>query len=95
MGLICFNLHGSHFYSFLRRETVFLFFLCQGVDTDERGHIIVDEFQNTSRSGIYAVGDVCGRALLTPGRTQLYPLFVSVCVLSNLFPDVVTIFPCT
>uniref|UniRef100_A0A7N8XJK9 Glutathione reductase, mitochondrial n=1 Tax=Mastacembelus armatus TaxID=205130 RepID=A0A7N8XJK9_9TELE len=37
-----------------------------GVDTDESGHIIVDEFQNTSRPGIYAVGDVCGRALLTP-----------------------------
>uniref|UniRef100_A0A672ZXY0 Glutathione reductase, mitochondrial n=1 Tax=Sphaeramia orbicularis TaxID=375764 RepID=A0A672ZXY0_9TELE len=37
-----------------------------GVDTDERGHIVVDEFQNTSRSGIYAVGDVCGKALLTP-----------------------------
>uniref|UniRef100_A0A672ILA1 Glutathione reductase, mitochondrial n=1 Tax=Salarias fasciatus TaxID=181472 RepID=A0A672ILA1_SALFA len=37
-----------------------------GINTDERGHIVVDEFQNTSRSGIYAVGDVCGRALLTP-----------------------------
>lgn len=40
----------------------------QGVNTDEKGHIIVDEYQNTSRPGIYAVGDVCGRALLTPGR---------------------------
>lgn len=39
----------------------------QIVDTDEKGHIIVDEFQNTSRTGIYAVGDVCGKALLTPG----------------------------
>lgn len=39
----------------------------QNVDTDEKGHIVVDEFQNTSRAGIYAVGDVCGRALLTPG----------------------------
>uniref|UniRef100_A0A3B5KTH7 Glutathione reductase, mitochondrial n=1 Tax=Xiphophorus couchianus TaxID=32473 RepID=A0A3B5KTH7_9TELE len=37
-----------------------------GLDTDERGHIIADEFQNTSRPGIYAVGDVCGKALLTP-----------------------------
>uniref|UniRef100_A0A3P9JEI2 Glutathione reductase, mitochondrial n=1 Tax=Oryzias latipes TaxID=8090 RepID=A0A3P9JEI2_ORYLA len=37
-----------------------------GVDTDDRGHIIVDDFQNTTRSGIYAVGDVCGKALLTP-----------------------------
>lgn len=41
----------------------------QNVDTDEKGHIVVDEFQNTSRAGIYAVGDVCGRALLTPGMT--------------------------
>ncbi|NP_001018390.1 glutathione reductase, mitochondrial [Danio rerio] len=37
-----------------------------GVKLDERGHIVVDEFQNTSRPGVYAVGDVCGRALLTP-----------------------------
>ncbi|XP_072292148.1 glutathione reductase, mitochondrial isoform X2 [Eucyclogobius newberryi] len=37
-----------------------------GLETDERGHIVVDEFQNTSRPGIYAVGDVCGKALLTP-----------------------------
>uniref|UniRef100_A0A7N8Y5L1 Glutathione reductase, mitochondrial n=1 Tax=Mastacembelus armatus TaxID=205130 RepID=A0A7N8Y5L1_9TELE len=51
-----------------------------GVDTDESGHIIVDEFQNTSRPGIYAVGDVCGRALLTPvaiaaGRKLAHRLF--------------------
>lgn len=50
------------------------------VDTDERGHILVDEFQNTSRAGIYAVGDVCGRALLTPvaiaaGRKLAHRLF--------------------
>lgn len=31
----------------------------------------MDEFQNTSRAGIYAVGDVCGRALLTPGTNSL------------------------
>ncbi|XP_077464966.1 glutathione reductase, mitochondrial [Stigmatopora argus] len=37
-----------------------------GVDTDKQGHIVVDEYQNASRRGIYAVGDVCGRALLTP-----------------------------
>lgn len=51
-----------------------------GVDTDERDHIIVDEFQNTSRSGVYAVGDVCGKALLTPvaiaaGRKLAHRLF--------------------
>lgn len=51
-----------------------------GLDTDERGHIVVDEFQNTSRPGIYAVGDVCGKALLTPvaiaaGRKLAHRLF--------------------
>ncbi|XP_030622066.1 glutathione reductase, mitochondrial [Chanos chanos] len=51
-----------------------------GVDLDERGHIIVDEFQNTTRKGVYAVGDVCGKALLTPvaiaaGRKLAHRLF--------------------
>ncbi|ORZ04090.1 hypothetical protein BCR42DRAFT_429402 [Absidia repens] len=34
--------------------------------TAERGHIIVDEYQNTSVPGLYALGDVCGREELTP-----------------------------
>ncbi|XP_061107163.1 glutathione reductase, mitochondrial isoform X2 [Conger conger] len=51
-----------------------------GVKQDEKGHILVDEFQNTSRKGIYAVGDVCGKALLTPvaiaaGRKLAHRLF--------------------
>ncbi|XP_071387884.1 glutathione reductase, mitochondrial isoform X3 [Centroberyx affinis] len=51
-----------------------------GVDTDEKGHVVVDEFQNTTRPGIYAVGDVCGKALLTPvaiaaGRKLAHRLF--------------------
>ncbi|XP_036406821.1 glutathione reductase, mitochondrial isoform X2 [Megalops cyprinoides] len=51
-----------------------------GVKQDEKGHIVVDEFQNTTRPGIYAVGDVCGRALLTPvaiaaGRKLAHRLF--------------------
>uniref|UniRef100_H0XNT6 glutathione-disulfide reductase n=1 Tax=Otolemur garnettii TaxID=30611 RepID=H0XNT6_OTOGA len=37
-----------------------------GIQTDAKGHILVDEFQNTSVKDVYAVGDVCGRALLTP-----------------------------
>ncbi|KAL0973594.1 hypothetical protein UPYG_G00206750 [Umbra pygmaea] len=50
------------------------------VDIDEKGFIIVDEFQNTTRKGIYAVGDVCGKALLTPvaiaaGRKLAHRLF--------------------
>ncbi|XP_046879047.1 glutathione reductase, mitochondrial [Hypomesus transpacificus] len=51
-----------------------------GVDIDEKGHIVVDEYQNTNRQGIYAVGDVCGKALLTPvaiaaGRKLAHRLF--------------------
>lgn len=37
-----------------------------GVDVDDHGHIKVDEFQNTSKEKVYALGDVCGKALLTP-----------------------------
>lgn len=37
-----------------------------GVDYDERGYIPTDKFQNTNVPGIYAVGDVTGRAQLTP-----------------------------
>ncbi len=37
-----------------------------GVNCDERGYIPTDEFQNTNIPGIYAVGDVTGRAQLTP-----------------------------
>ncbi|MCG6975168.1 MAG: glutathione-disulfide reductase [Acidiferrobacterales bacterium] len=37
-----------------------------GVDVDDHGYIPTDEFQNTNVKGIYAVGDVTGRAQLTP-----------------------------
>uniref|UniRef100_A0A8C8Z4R1 Glutathione reductase, mitochondrial n=1 Tax=Prolemur simus TaxID=1328070 RepID=A0A8C8Z4R1_PROSS len=52
----------------------------QGIQTDDKGHIIVDEFQNTNIKGVYAVGDVCGKALLTPvaiaaGRKLAHRLF--------------------
>uniref|UniRef100_A0A8C3WRH1 Glutathione reductase, mitochondrial n=1 Tax=Catagonus wagneri TaxID=51154 RepID=A0A8C3WRH1_9CETA len=52
----------------------------KGIQTDDKGHIIVDEFQNTNVKGVYAVGDVCGRALLTPvaiaaGRKLAHRLF--------------------
>ncbi|XP_032068554.1 glutathione reductase, mitochondrial isoform X1 [Thamnophis elegans] len=50
------------------------------IKVDKAGHITVDEFQNTSKKGIYAVGDVCGKALLTPvaiaaGRKLAHRLF--------------------
>ncbi|KAG5640473.1 hypothetical protein DXG03_008542 [Asterophora parasitica] len=37
-----------------------------GVKTNKKGDIIVDEYQNTNVPGIYAIGDVQGKALLTP-----------------------------
>ena len=37
-----------------------------GVKLDDSGHIAVDRFQQTNVGGIYAIGDVTGRALLTP-----------------------------
>ena len=51
-----------------------------GVETDQVGNIKVDAFQNTSKSNIYAVGDVTGKWLLTPvaiaaGRKLAHRLF--------------------
>ncbi len=37
-----------------------------GVDVDDAGYVRVDAFQNTTAAGIYALGDVDGRAELTP-----------------------------
>ncbi|VAW88665.1 Glutathione reductase [hydrothermal vent metagenome] len=37
-----------------------------GVHTDDHGFITCDEFQDTNQSDIYALGDVTGRAALTP-----------------------------
>jgi glutathione reductase (NADPH) len=37
-----------------------------GVETDDEGYIPADAYQNTNVPGIYAVGDVTGRAALTP-----------------------------
>uniref|UniRef100_A0A0L8GBA8 FAD/NAD(P)-binding domain-containing protein n=1 Tax=Octopus bimaculoides TaxID=37653 RepID=A0A0L8GBA8_OCTBM len=50
------------------------------VKCDTKGHIIVDEYQNTSVSHIYALGDVCGKFQLTPvaiaaGRRLAHRLF--------------------
>jgi glutathione reductase (NADPH) len=37
-----------------------------GIDTDPGGFIITDQFQTTSVPNVFAVGDVTGRAALTP-----------------------------
>ena len=38
-----------------------------GVETNEKGYVVVDQFQNTTAEGIYALGDVTGQLELTPG----------------------------
>ena len=37
-----------------------------GLDADELGYVWTDDYQQTAVSGIYAIGDVCGRVALTP-----------------------------
>lgn len=37
-----------------------------GVETTSRGNVVVDAWQNTSAERVYAIGDVTGRAELTP-----------------------------
>jgi glutathione reductase (NADPH) len=37
-----------------------------GVGLDDLNYVITDEFQNTNVPGVYAIGDVTGRAALTP-----------------------------
>lgn len=37
-----------------------------GVELDKRGHVVVDEWQQTSTTGIAALGDVTGQIELTP-----------------------------
>ena len=37
-----------------------------GVALDDNGYVITDGFQNTNVGGVYAIGDVTGRAALTP-----------------------------
>lgn len=51
-----------------------------GIKMTGKNEIEVDEFQNTSKPSIYALGDVCGKALLTPvavaaGRRLSHRLF--------------------
>lgn len=37
-----------------------------GVEVDKRGHVLVDEFQNTNVENIHSLGDVTGKWELTP-----------------------------
>ncbi len=38
-----------------------------GATLDRRGFIQVDDFQNTTVKNLYALGDIAGNKLLTPG----------------------------
>jgi glutathione reductase (NADPH) len=54
-----------------------------GVDLDDSGHVLVDALQNTTRAGVYSLGDVTGRLQLTPvaigaGRALADRLFGNV-----------------
>ncbi|KAJ1353371.1 Glutathione reductase, mitochondrial, partial [Parelaphostrongylus tenuis] len=51
-----------------------------GVKTDDKGHIIVDQYQCTSNPSILCIGDAAGKFLLTPvaiaaGRRLAPPSF--------------------
>lgn len=54
-----------------------------GVDTNERGAIVVDRFSQTSVPNIYAVGDVTGRAELTPVAIREGAAFVETVFKNN------------
>ena len=72
-----------------------------GVELTERGFIQVDEYQNTTTPGIYALGDVSGEKELTPvaikaGRTLAERLFNGKTVAKmdyELIPTVVFLHP--
>ncbi len=40
------------------------------VQTQQNGNIIIDEQQNTTQSGIYAIGDITGQPALTPAAIE-------------------------
>jgi glutathione reductase (NADPH) len=42
-----------------------------GVDLTNKGYISVDAYQNTTSDTVYALGDACGNAELTPGKKRL------------------------
>ncbi|KAF6040929.1 GSR [Bugula neritina] len=67
-----------------------------GVKTDSKGHVIVDDYQNTNVPGIYAVGDVIGKALLTPvaiaaGRRLAHRLFNNESDLKLSYDNIATV----
>lgn len=67
-----------------------------GVRTDSKGYIVVDEYQNTCKEGIYAVGDDTGKWELTPvaiaaGRRLAHRLFNNEKNLKLSYSDIPTV----
>ena len=68
-----------------------------GVELDPRGNVVVDAFQNTNVPSVFALGDVAGKALLTPvaiaaGRRLAHRLFngeADLCLDYSNIPSVV------
>lgn len=63
-----------------------------GVKINEHHQIVVDEFQNTTAKNIYSLGDVVGKAELTPGNflnfmAQLYSFVLTtyLCLLNSCY----------
>lgn len=68
-----------------------------GIELDSSGRIVVDEFQNTTTEGVYAVGDVCSKRVdLTPvaiaaGRKLAARLFLGQEDAKMDYADVATV----
>ena len=68
-----------------------------GVELDPRGNVVVDALQNTNVPSVFALGDVAGKALLTPvaiaaGRRLAHRLFngeADLCLDYSNIPSVV------
>ena len=53
-----------------------------GVETDERGYVVVDDYSQTNVENIWAVGDVTNRVQLTP-----VAIHESMCLIETLFKN--------
>lgn len=72
LNLRCDGAHESSFFDTVlwaigRKPSVAALGLPEmGIKQNEQGHVVTDEYQNTSAPYIYAIGDITGRVELTP-----------------------------
>jgi glutathione reductase (NADPH) len=52
-----------------------------GVKLNEKGYVVADPYQATTTEGIFALGDACGVAELTPGKLIINIALVVVVVI--------------